>query len=63
MGLPNANPTWDVIHDLAKADALINVSSVDWTQKRAIRAQENRYKKFYAEFDRSVSEFPMEEFF
>jgi hypothetical protein len=51
------DPTWEVIYDLAQSDDAINVSTIDWTQKRAVKDQSARMKKFFYEFDRSQSEF------
>jgi hypothetical protein len=56
--LLNVDPTWSVIQKMAREDVSINVSSIDWTQKRLVQKQASRYKKLWNEIERSRNETP-----
>jgi hypothetical protein len=54
--LLNADPTWDLIKNLAREDVAINVANIDWTQKALVKNQANRYKLLWEEIERSREE-------
>jgi hypothetical protein len=60
IALLNEDANWTSIHNLAKSDLAINVSSIDWRQKALIKEQSLRMRKFYREYDRSFSEYTTE---
>jgi len=56
--LLNCDYSWDAIRDLVRNDPLINLSSIDWTQKQLIKDQSLKMKRFYKELERSQMEAP-----
>jgi hypothetical protein len=54
--LLNADPTWDLIKDLAREDVAINITNIDWTQKALVKKQATRYKLLWEEIARSREE-------
>nr|UPW42221.1 MAG: putative RNA dependent RNA polymerase [Jiangsu mito-like virus 14] len=50
--------SWDSIRQLVESDPLIGVDSIDWTQRKLIKDQSVRMRKFYKELERSQMEAP-----